>query len=140
MVGLGSSAVDIFPGLALAVSADGSVIVGQGLPTGSILAEAFVWDAGNGARRLKNVLENDFGLDLTGWSLFDATGISHDGLTVVGRGRNPSGAEEAWIARLGPSQPTVPEPTSFTIWALTGSTLAMFGWRRRRNTGARRDS
>ncbi|GAH22327.1 unnamed protein product, partial [marine sediment metagenome] len=46
---------------------------------------------------------NDFGVDLTGWTLRSATGISDDGLTFVGYGLNPSGYQEAWIA-------TIPEP------------------------------
>jgi hypothetical protein len=53
-------------------------------------------------RNLRNVLEDDFGLDLSGWTLTEATGISADGRTIVGYGVNPSGDQEGWIA--------VPEP------------------------------
>ena len=48
--------------------------------------------------------------DLPGGSFTSvAQGISDDGLTVVGFGRNPSGFNEAWIA-------TIPEPnTAFLL-------------------------
>jgi hypothetical protein len=59
-------------------------------------------------RSLQQVLTNDYGLDLTGWSLNRANAISADGLTVVGFGTNPNGLTEAWIASLD-GEP-VPEP------------------------------
>jgi hypothetical protein len=72
-------------------------------------------------QNLKDVLVNDFGLDLTGWQLIDATGISDDGLSIVGYGQNPSGNGEAWIARLDPASPSIPEPSSvFGLFLITG--------------------
>ena len=44
------------------------------------------------------MLVNDYGLNLTGWTLDRTTGISSDGTTLVGFGTNPSGFTEAWIA------------------------------------------
>ena len=43
------------------------------------------------------------GVDLEGWILDEANGISGDGSVVVGYGTNPDGFAEAWIA-------TIPEP------------------------------
>ena len=64
-------------------------------------------------RSLKQVLTNDYGLNLAGWTLNFANGISADGLTVVGLGTNPSGNQEAWIARLdAQNNQSVPEPSS----------------------------
>ena len=40
------------------------------------------------------------GVELTGWRLIEATGISDNGRVVVGRGLNPQGQEEAWMAVL----------------------------------------
>jgi len=95
----GIAALGVLPGhtqsIALAASADGSVIVGRSGSSG-----AFVWDANNGIRDLKATLENEFGLDLTGWTLTSAEGVSADGLTIVGGGQNPSGNFEAFRARL----------------------------------------
>jgi hypothetical protein len=59
-------------------------------------------------RSLENVLTSHYGLDLTGWELRYATGISDDGLTIVGGGRNPSGQLEGWRAVLDISEPAMP--------------------------------
>jgi hypothetical protein len=61
--------------------------------------EAFIWDATNGMRNLKSVLSSS-GVDMTGWILRVATGISSNGNVVVGWGTNPSGNTEAWMAHL----------------------------------------
>ena len=61
---------------------------------------AFLWDEFNGMRSLKAILEDDFGLDLTGWILQNASGISADGSTIVGSGINPNGDKVPWLAAL----------------------------------------
>jgi hypothetical protein len=75
------------------------VIVGESV-TSTDYYEAFIWDELHGMRNLKDVLVNEYNLDLTSWTLYGATGISADGLTIAGYGRNPSGNGEGWIARL----------------------------------------
>jgi probable HAF family extracellular repeat protein len=106
MVGLGDLPGGAFWSVAHDVSADGSVVVGDSTgATGG--GEAFIWDAVHGMRRLETVLENEHGLDLTGWSLWDATSISADGRTIVGTGQNPDGFTEGWVAVL-PAAPAVP--------------------------------
>jgi probable HAF family extracellular repeat protein len=89
---------------ALAVSSDGSRIVGRAVDA-DVTDRAFVWSAGSGMRDLKTVLEDDYGLDLTGWVLQEATGISAvagGAFTVVGRGLNPQGDPEGWVAFATP--------------------------------------
>lgn len=91
-----------YSGFAWDVSADGSIIVGtMRSATGP---HAYIWTEEAGMRDLKEVLENDFGLDLTGWGdgengRMEATGISDDGTVIVGFGTNPDdGLSEAWRA------------------------------------------
>jgi len=85
--------------VARAVSADGSVVVGQSsLPFFPV--EAFIWREGEGMQSLQDFLAREFALDLAGWRLTAATGISDDGRTIVGEGFNPDGQPEGWIAVL----------------------------------------
>jgi probable HAF family extracellular repeat protein len=78
-----------------AVSADGSVIVGGviGPPD-----TAFLWSVSLGIVDLNTYLPT-LGINLTGWTLTDAGGVSADGQTIVGTGIH-NGVEEAWIATL----------------------------------------
>lgn len=101
------------------VSADGSVVVGEAEIEN--VRVAFIWDADHGMRRLDAVLEA-LGVDLTGWSLSSATGVSADGSTIVGYGNGPNGLE-AWIA-------FVPEPGS-EIPLTVGFTFLCYARRRR---------
>lgn len=121
MVGLGNTPSEAFTHtVAWDVSADGSVIVGNGSTANG--AAAFIWDSNHGMRLLRDVLVNDYGLDLIGWDLSSASAVSADGRTIVGGGINPSGLQEAWIAVL-------PEPSTGLLFALG---LAGFAGSRRR--------
>lgn len=80
------------------VSADGFVVVGHAESDSG--DQAFIWTPATGMVALRDVLVNDFGLNLTGWSLTDARGVSDDGMTIVGHGTNPSGNVEGWIAHV----------------------------------------
>jgi hypothetical protein len=106
MLALGSLPGGDFSSVANATSADGSAIVGQAnvLVAFKSTPHAFLWTAEQGMQRLADVLQSR-GVDLGAWKLEAATGISADGLTIVGRGVNPAGQGEAWVARLA-----VPDP------------------------------
>ncbi len=98
---------------AYAVSADGSVIVGSGQGMGGTYDyHAFIWTEQQGLRLLEDVLIDDYGIDLTGWSIQSATGISANGMTIVGSGINPNGDREAFIA-------IIPEPGSLVCLSVT---------------------
>ena len=118
MVGLGDLAGGGFSSAANSVSSDGSVVVGQGLTVSG--GEAFIWDSINGIQNLQAVLEVQFGLDLTGWTLSNATGVSADGLTIVGTGTH-DGITEAFIA-------VIPSPGALGLLAIASPR----GGRRRR--------
>jgi probable HAF family extracellular repeat protein len=113
MVGLYDLPGGKFDSCAYAVSADGSVVVGQGSTASG--DEAFLWTETNGIVNLRDMLMNEYALDLTGWTLKNATGISDDGLIIVGYGTNLNGYTEAWVA-------TIPEPATLLIFGL-GSLL-----------------
>ncbi len=88
---------------ALAVNGDGSVVVGRARNAQGA-DRAFIWDAVNGMRDLGEVLAADYGLDLSGWTLKSASGVSDIGLdgefAIVGEGTNPAGDPEGWVALL----------------------------------------
>lgn len=83
---------------AYAVNADGSAIAGR-TGVASHDTYAFIESESLGARNIKELLGCQ-GVDVTGWNLFEATGISADGNTVVGNGIDPSGARVGWVALL----------------------------------------
>jgi uncharacterized membrane protein len=78
-----------------AVSTGGQRVVGSTISG----TAAMVWDSGSGARNLREVLINDYGLgaELNGWTLTHANGISDDGSVIAGRGIH-NGVTEAWVA------------------------------------------
>jgi len=101
-------------------SFDGSMVVGSGLDASSGEIEAYIWDEANGARSLR-VLLSTMGVDVTGWEIWDAQAVSHDGTTIVGVGRNPDGDRETWIA-------VIPEPSASI---LIGGGLILLSYIRR---------
>jgi probable HAF family extracellular repeat protein len=105
MMGLGflADATGPFESKATGVSADGSVVVGESKNTAGT-KEAFIWTAvSNEMRSLRDVLEEDLGVDLTGWTLDKPPVISSDGQTMIALATNPSGDVEAFVSY-------VPEP------------------------------
>jgi uncharacterized membrane protein len=106
-----------FRGAAVGISADGSIIVGN---TGST-ARPYIWEMEHGSRELATVFTQELGLDLGGFVLINVTGISDDGRTLAGLGRNAEGREQAWVA-------VIPSPTGVAIVA----PLFAFCGRRRR--------
>jgi probable HAF family extracellular repeat protein len=103
-------------GEAWGVSGDGTVVVGAD----------FIWDANHGMQNPKNVLENAYGLDLTGWQLGYEVDISADGKTLAGTGTDPNGNTQAWVAVLGDHAPSVKltvqvEPNNLGISTVTPS-------------------
>jgi uncharacterized membrane protein len=100
---LGDLPTGSFYSEAYGVSARGSRVVGMGrvrTATSSNTIEAFIWDRAHGMRSLPSVLATDYGLDLKGWALRCAVGISDDGTVIAGYGVNPVGVVDSWIARL----------------------------------------
>jgi formylglycine-generating enzyme required for sulfatase activity/uncharacterized membrane protein len=80
------------------ISANGRVIVGEG-------QGAIVWKPDSGAKLLAEILAEN-GINMTGWSLEVARGVSADGSTIVGWGKNPDGNTEAFVV-TGLASPTL---------------------------------
>ncbi len=102
-----------------AASADGSVIVGSGRDAAGANT-ALVWEGDGPGRSIADILTNHFAVDLAEWTLTTATGVSADGLTIIGTATNAAGEFQPWIA-------TIPAPNAAGLFTLTA-----FATRRRR--------
>jgi len=98
MTALGSGQEGWAGVVAAGVSGDGRVVVGWG--TAAAGEAAVVWDEALGLLRLEDLLRTRYRLELNGWVLTRATGISDDGRTLVGQGQNPQGRLEGWVLTL----------------------------------------
>lgn len=123
MIGLGDLPGGPFLSELNAVSADGSVVVGRSWSDYG--TEPFIWTPADGMRSLRLILTAELGLNLDGWNIDAAYGISADGTVIVGSGVNPSGEWEAWRA-------VIPEPSS------GGLIIAAMGIVRRRGIRPRK--
>jgi probable HAF family extracellular repeat protein len=83
----------IGPGLAYRANADGSVVVGKNQNG------AFRWTAATGMQSIHDILTAE-GVNLNGWTLTFATGVSADGQTIVGEGSSTGNYDEAWSATI----------------------------------------
>jgi probable HAF family extracellular repeat protein len=107
------------------ISADGSRIVGVAV---GLRRRAFLWDETEGFLFLDELLESEFGIDLSDWSISQANAISADGMTIAGTGGHnvdPHGWQwetEAWVL-------TLPEPSTLLLVAAGSVVLVL---RRRR--------
>ncbi|MCG3148051.1 MAG: hypothetical protein PCFJNLEI_01493 [Verrucomicrobiae bacterium] len=98
MISLGDLPGGAVTSVAYCVTADGAVVVGSG--TSSNGTEAFVWDATGGMRHLGRLLQEEFGVNVATGALTIASGVSSNGLVIVGRGWNPPGLLQAWRVEL----------------------------------------
>lgn len=105
----------------LAVSDNGQVIVGTGAPSSGGGTGAAIWTPATGVVSMAEYL-GSFGITLPpGLLLRDATGVSADGMTVVGHTYGPAGIVEGYVA-------TIPSPGAVPLLALGALLVA----RRRR--------
>lgn len=96
MVGLGGVSSEQRFSYAADASADGSVIVGVGTARGEG-ETAFRWTTEQGLQRIDDLLASA-GVDLTGWRLRGAFGVSDDGTVIVGYGVDPQRITRPWRA------------------------------------------
>jgi uncharacterized membrane protein len=103
---------------ALAVSANGNVVVGYGRAEShlgggvyDVLPEAFIWTQHGGMQELRDVLMNEYNVDLQNYRLRTATGVSANGNIIVGLG---AGLGTTFVWRLN----LIPEPTTAALMAI----------------------
>jgi probable HAF family extracellular repeat protein len=89
---------------AAGITNSGTIVVGSAAAADGN-PDAFIWTGAGGMQALKDYLIANGAVGLTGWRLQYANAITPDGLTIVGRGRNPAGVREAWIATIPPLTP-----------------------------------
>jgi probable HAF family extracellular repeat protein len=116
--GLGILQPDHNLSTATGVSGDGEIVVGVSGPYSGVNRRPYIWDETHGMRDLGVVLETDYGLDLTGWTLVEVLDISEDGNTFVGYGTNPLGITEGWVA-------TIPEPSTLGLLLIGALSIAL---------------
>lgn len=101
----------------LGVCADGDTVVGYCAPheMSDEPYRAFIWRRSSGMEFLDDYLSRVHGLDTPGWRLIRATGISDDGLVIVGQGVNPDGQYEGWAVDLRRKKPCTPRNGMFML-------------------------
>jgi probable HAF family extracellular repeat protein len=123
MIGLGDLPGGAFFSEAWGVSNDGSVVVGNSSTLDG--TEAFIWDEENGMRSLEGILTHTYGLELTGWDLWEALSVSADGSVITGYGLNPDGNIEGYLVNMNP----VPIPGA--IWLFGFGVIGLIGFRKK---------
>lgn len=107
--------------VARGVSPDGAVAVGRARAAGGV-DRAFVWDAAAGMRSVQELLLAASCAEVADWQLVEARGISGASAgshTVVGRGIDPQGRSQGWVAVLA-----LPEPGRAALLAAGLAALA----------------
>jgi len=100
------------------VSADGAVIVGSSSSARGF--EGFRWTEASGLQSLQDLLVG-LGVDMHGYRIQYARGISADGSVIVGTAINPAGNTEAYLAVVPADY--VPEPATGYLLL-----MAVSGW------------
>lgn len=126
MVGLGNFPTAVPNGTATACSGDGNTVVGYSRNAAGDY-EAFVWNAAQGMRSVRNALAAVGVIVPAGWKLNYAQDVSYDGTVVAGFGINPQGATQGFVARLKKTCPADLNGTGNVNTADLTQFLGLFG-------------
>lgn len=88
-------------GCGTGISVDGKTVVGYATFSNKS-TEAIVWRNAIGSSSVKDLLSSAGVTGVQGWTLTKCTGVSDDGMTIVGSGIDPAGHQEGWVATLNP--------------------------------------
>ncbi len=99
-----------------AITPDGLVVVGDGAIDATLSNRGAMFSTVNGLVNLNTYLPT-VGVNLAGWNLWEATGVSADGTAICGNGAY-LGQERGWVVRgipaiCAPSIYSQPQPTAF---------------------------
>lgn len=83
--------------IATGTTFDGSLTTANMIDSAS---SPVLWDEVNGFRDFVDIVTNEFGLDMSGWTNVSIAAVSDDGTAFAGNGTNPDGNREGWFARL----------------------------------------
>ncbi len=93
---------------ALSVDGDGTVIGGRTyLKPAYTQAEAWIYDVPTDSLQTVAAFLSGLGVDITGWTFSELTGISNDGLSLAGKGKY-LGVDHGWAY-------VVPEPATLAV-------------------------
>lgn len=122
MIGLGDLVAENISSSAIAVSADGSVVLGESGSTDDI----FIWTEEEGMVSILNLLAGE-GIDLSEWSNLTAADLTSDGKTIVGYGQNPEGVWTGWKISLDAAP--VPAPSALCLLGI--GLISLLGFQRK---------
>jgi hypothetical protein len=119
--GLSTLESDLLSVSVTGITDDGETIaLGADVGGGSL---PYLWRKGTGLVSYLSILEDELGLDMTGWNITAITDMSSTGRFVLGRGVNPGGDAVSWLVDL-------PEPSTALLLGV-GLGLALRRRRRR---------
>ena len=80
-----------------ALAGDGRTVLGSTLSTDDTPSIPIIWDDVQGMRPFVSAMNDDYGIDLSGWSDLHPLAISKDSSRIAGHGINPDGNREGFL-------------------------------------------
>ncbi|KZY43233.1 hypothetical protein A3732_14705 [Oleiphilus sp. HI0050] len=103
---------------AQALGGDGRTVIGSTFSSNDMPSIPVIWDDVNGMRNFVSAINDDYGIDLSGWSDLHPLAISKDSSRIAGHGINPNGNREGFMI-------TRPEKAA-AYWASTNEPATQF--------------
>lgn len=97
---------------------DGRAVIGSTFSNNEMPSIPVIWDDVNGMRNFVSAMNDDYGIDLSGWSDLQPLAISKDSSRIAGHGINPNGNREGFMI-------TRPEKVA-AYWAATSEPANQF--------------
>jgi len=101
-----------------ALGGDGRTVIGSTFSSNETPSIPVIWDDVNGMRNFVSAMNDDYGIDLGGWSDLQPLAISKDSSRIAGHGINPNGNREGFMI-------TQPEKAA-AYWATTNDPATQF--------------